>query len=145
MKNALVVVEAGGARLVRDAECTGAKLDDVMALDDDARDALGDGTRRADPRSHGRRRRDRSGRRSRERVVTVFEPGVRVHVVGVGGAGMSGLARLLVETGRRSERQRPGRLGRCSKRCVHVGVTVAVGHDGATRRERRRRARGRRP
>jgi len=31
MKNALVVVEAGGARLVRDAECTGAKLDEVMA------------------------------------------------------------------------------------------------------------------
>ena len=31
MKNALVVVEAGGARLIRDAECTGAKLDEVMA------------------------------------------------------------------------------------------------------------------
>ena len=30
MKNALVVVEAGGARLVLDAECTGAKLDDVL-------------------------------------------------------------------------------------------------------------------
>ena len=32
-------------------------------------------------------------------VVTLFEPGVSVHVVGVGGAGMSGLARLLVESG----------------------------------------------
>jgi UDP-N-acetylglucosamine--N-acetylmuramyl-(pentapeptide) pyrophosphoryl-undecaprenol N-acetylglucosamine transferase len=31
MKNALAVVEAGGARLVLDAECTGAKLDDVLA------------------------------------------------------------------------------------------------------------------
>jgi UDP-N-acetylglucosamine--N-acetylmuramyl-(pentapeptide) pyrophosphoryl-undecaprenol N-acetylglucosamine transferase len=31
MKNALVVVESGGARLVLDAECTGAKLDDVLA------------------------------------------------------------------------------------------------------------------
>jgi UDP-N-acetylglucosamine--N-acetylmuramyl-(pentapeptide) pyrophosphoryl-undecaprenol N-acetylglucosamine transferase len=30
MKNALVVVEAGGARLVLDAECSGAKLDDVL-------------------------------------------------------------------------------------------------------------------
>jgi UDP-N-acetylglucosamine--N-acetylmuramyl-(pentapeptide) pyrophosphoryl-undecaprenol N-acetylglucosamine transferase len=30
MKNALAVVEAGGARLVLDAECTGAKLDDVV-------------------------------------------------------------------------------------------------------------------
>ncbi len=31
MKNALVVVEAGGARLVLDAECSGAKLDDVLS------------------------------------------------------------------------------------------------------------------
>jgi UDP-N-acetylmuramate--alanine ligase len=31
--------------------------------------------------------------------VTTFGAGVRVHVVGVGGAGMSGLARLLVEAG----------------------------------------------
>jgi UDP-N-acetylglucosamine--N-acetylmuramyl-(pentapeptide) pyrophosphoryl-undecaprenol N-acetylglucosamine transferase len=30
MKNALVVVEAGGARLVLDAECTGVQLDDVL-------------------------------------------------------------------------------------------------------------------
>jgi UDP-N-acetylmuramate--alanine ligase len=32
-------------------------------------------------------------------VVKVFENGVRVHIVGVGGAGMSALARLLVESG----------------------------------------------
>ncbi len=31
--------------------------------------------------------------------MTIFAPGTRVHVVGVGGAGMSGLARLLVESG----------------------------------------------
>jgi len=30
MKNALVVVEAGGARLVLDAECSGATLDEVL-------------------------------------------------------------------------------------------------------------------
>jgi UDP-N-acetylglucosamine--N-acetylmuramyl-(pentapeptide) pyrophosphoryl-undecaprenol N-acetylglucosamine transferase len=30
MKNALAVVEVGGARLVLDAECNGAKLDDVL-------------------------------------------------------------------------------------------------------------------
>jgi UDP-N-acetylglucosamine--N-acetylmuramyl-(pentapeptide) pyrophosphoryl-undecaprenol N-acetylglucosamine transferase len=30
MKNALAVVEAGGARLVLDAECTGARLDEVL-------------------------------------------------------------------------------------------------------------------
>lgn len=30
LKNALAVVEAGGARLVLDAECTGAKLDEVL-------------------------------------------------------------------------------------------------------------------
>ena len=31
LKNALVVVESGGARLVLDAECSGAKLDDVLS------------------------------------------------------------------------------------------------------------------
>ena len=53
MKNALVVVEAGGARLVLDAECTGAKLDDVLDGDDDARDAGLDG--HAAARTLGRR------------------------------------------------------------------------------------------
>ncbi len=32
-------------------------------------------------------------------LVSVFRPGVRVHVVGVGGAGMSGMAMLLAEYG----------------------------------------------
>ena len=31
--------------------------------------------------------------------MSVFRPGVRVHVVGVGGAGMSGMAMLLSEYG----------------------------------------------
>ncbi|MGD0853950.1 MAG: UDP-N-acetylmuramate--L-alanine ligase [Acidimicrobiales bacterium] len=63
-------------------------------------------------------------------VVTVFSPGVRVHVVGVGGAGMSGLARLLVESGAVVS-------GSDLKDSVtlealrELGVTVFVGHDGA--------------
>jgi UDP-N-acetylmuramate--alanine ligase len=63
-------------------------------------------------------------------VVTVFDPGVRVHIVGVGGAGMSGLARLLVES---------GALVSGSDLADSVvleelrtlGVSVAVGHDAS--------------
>ena len=36
LKNALVVVEAGGARLVMDSECTAARLDEVLASMSDA-------------------------------------------------------------------------------------------------------------
>jgi len=60
--------------------------------------------------------------------VNVFEPGVRVHVVGVGGAGMSGLARLLVESGALvsgSDLADSAVL----EELRAIGVTVAVGHD----------------
>jgi UDP-N-acetylmuramate--alanine ligase len=63
-------------------------------------------------------------------VVTIFAPGVRVHIVGVGGAGMSGLARLLVESGAVVS-------GSDLADTVTIealrgaGVTVFVGHDGA--------------
>jgi len=63
-------------------------------------------------------------------VVTVFSPGVRVHVVGVGGAGMSGLARLLVESGAvvsGSDLQDSVTL----EALRELGVTVFVGHDGS--------------
>jgi len=59
--------------------------------------------------------------------VKVFEPGVRVHVVGVGGAGMSGLARLLVESGAvvsGSDLADSAVL----EELRALGVTVAVGH-----------------
>jgi UDP-N-acetylmuramate--alanine ligase len=63
-------------------------------------------------------------------VVTLFESGVSVHVVGVGGAGMSGLARLLVESGAvvsGSDLADSSQL----EALRALGVTVAVGHDAA--------------
>jgi UDP-N-acetylmuramate--alanine ligase len=62
--------------------------------------------------------------------VSVFDPGVRVHVVGVGGAGMSGLARLLVEAGAvvsGSDLADSTVLQELRAR----GVLVMVGHDEA--------------
>ncbi|MGA2970091.1 MAG: UDP-N-acetylmuramate--L-alanine ligase [Acidimicrobiales bacterium] len=62
--------------------------------------------------------------------MTSLAPGVRVHVVGVGGAGMSGLARLLVEMG----------CGVSGSDVVEspvlvslrdAGVVVTVGHDAS--------------
>jgi UDP-N-acetylmuramate--alanine ligase len=58
----------------------------------------------------------------------LFDPGVSVHVVGVGGAGMSGLARLLVESGAvvsGSDLADSSQL----ESLRTLGVTVAVGHD----------------
>ncbi len=60
--------------------------------------------------------------------MTLFDPGVSVHVVGVGGAGMSGLARLLVESGAvvsGSDLADSSQL----ESLRALGVTVAVGHD----------------
>jgi len=72
---------------------------------------------------------DRARRRSSRRLdVTAFDPGVRVHVVGVGGAGMSGLARLLVEAGAvvsGSDLADSAVL----EGLRTLGVSVAVGHD----------------
>jgi UDP-N-acetylmuramate--alanine ligase len=62
-------------------------------------------------------------------VVTVFSPGVRVHVVGVAGAGMSGLARLLVESGAVvSGSDLADSVALEALR--DLGVSVFVGHDG---------------
>jgi UDP-N-acetylmuramate--alanine ligase len=60
--------------------------------------------------------------------VTVFEPGVRVHIVGVGGAGMSGLARLLVETGAQVSGSDLADSA-VIEELRAVGVAVAVGHE----------------
>jgi UDP-N-acetylmuramate--alanine ligase len=60
--------------------------------------------------------------------VTVFDSGANVHVVGVGGAGMSGLARLLVESGARvsgSDLADSVTL----EELRAIGVAVAVGHE----------------
>jgi UDP-N-acetylmuramate--alanine ligase len=61
-------------------------------------------------------------------VTTVFEPGARVHIVGVGGAGMSGLARLLAELGCRvsgSDSHKSPALDELRA----AGVEVHLGHD----------------
>lgn len=62
--------------------------------------------------------------------MTTFDPGVRVHIVGVGGAGMSGLARLLVESGALvSGSDLTDSLVLEELRAL--GVTVGVGHQAA--------------
>jgi UDP-N-acetylmuramate--alanine ligase len=61
-------------------------------------------------------------------VVSIFESGAHVHVVGVGGAGMSGLARLLIESGADvsgSDLADSSQL----ESLRSTGVTVALGHD----------------
>jgi UDP-N-acetylmuramate--alanine ligase len=66
--------------------------------------------------------------------VTVLGPGVRVHIVGVGGAGMSGLARLLLESGAQVS-------GSDLSDSVileglrDLGVTVELGHESSNARE----------
>lgn len=62
--------------------------------------------------------------------MTVFAAGVRVHVVGVGGAGMSGLARLLVESG--AVVSGSDVLDSAVLEGLRaIGVSVALGHEGA--------------
>ncbi len=59
-----------------------------------------------------------------------FEPGSRVHIVGVGGSGMSGVARLLHERGclvsGSDAADSPGLAA-----LAELGMTIHVGHDGA--------------
>ena len=62
--------------------------------------------------------------------MTVLSPGARVHVVGVGGSGMSGLARLLHEMGCRvsgSDHAASAVLDELSA----AGIHVDLGHDAA--------------
>lgn len=62
--------------------------------------------------------------------MTAFDPGVRVHIVGVGGAGMSGVARLLVDAGADvsgSDLNDSSVLEALRAR----GVVVNVGHDAS--------------
>ena len=62
--------------------------------------------------------------------MTVFGDGVRVHIVGVGGAGMSGLARLLVESGATVS---GSDLADSSviETLRTIGVAISIGHDSA--------------
>ncbi len=58
----------------------------------------------------------------------MFDPGTRVHVVGVGGAGMSGLARLLSERGCVVSGS-DGRDSPTLDELAASGLAVSVGHD----------------
>lgn len=62
--------------------------------------------------------------------MTAFDPGVRVHIVGVGGAGMSGLARLLVESGTLVSGSDLADTV-VLEELRTLGVAVAVGHDAS--------------
>jgi UDP-N-acetylmuramate--alanine ligase len=60
--------------------------------------------------------------------VKVFDEGVRVHIVGVGGAGMSGLARMLVESGATvsgSDLADSSPL----ESLRTIGASISIGHD----------------
>ncbi|MGB8197492.1 MAG: UDP-N-acetylmuramate--L-alanine ligase [Acidimicrobiales bacterium] len=62
--------------------------------------------------------------------MTLFDPGTHVHVVGIGGAGMSGLARFLVESGAMvsgSDLTDSSLLDSLRS----LGITIAVGHDAS--------------
>lgn len=62
--------------------------------------------------------------------MKLFDEGVRVHIVGVGGAGMSGLARLLVEFGATVS---GSDLADSSlvEALRTIGVSISIGHDAA--------------
>jgi len=127
-KNALVVVEAGGATLVLDRECTGAKLEGSLETMMEPRplrpwhSARARSDERTPPRpSRWSWARSEDGR---ERCAVTLECTSWVS----GGAGMSGVARLLVERGARvsgSDAQDSSAL----EGLRALGVDVYVGHD----------------
>ena len=95
-KNAQWLVDAGAAVLVPDRECTAER---IAALVDELLCRPGapgrDGRRRSDRRAARRRRGHRGGGARARRRMTPR----RIHLVGIGGAGMSGLARLAAQAG----------------------------------------------
>ena len=60
--------------------------------------------------------------------MKVFDDGVRVHIVGVGGAGMSGLARLLVESGALVSGSDLADSAMIEELRT-LGVSISIGHD----------------
>ena len=140
--NALPVVDAGGGLIVDDADLTPSFVaDTVTGLLDDARPAAGDdGGRRAGgpPRRRAARGRGRARRRTRfpqraesgcgERERSLPEELQRVHMVGIGGAGMSGIARILLDRGGMVS----GSDAKESRGVVALrarGASIRIGHD----------------
>ena len=95
-------------------------------------------------RPHRRRSAEDGGEHGRRPVAELPVPAEelgRVHFIGIGGAGMSGIARIMLARGHRRSRQRRQGLARRWPRCARSGATVHVGHDAAHVGERRHRRR----
>ncbi len=132
--NALPVVEAGGGLLIDDAQITAEWLT-ATAVDvlHDGDRLQRDGCGRVRPWGAGRRR--AAGPHRHAGGIgrwTMTEPASlgRVHIVGIGGAGMSGIARIMVAQGV----QVSGSDAKDSRRLQAlraVGVDARVGHDAA--------------
>ena len=61
-----------------------------------------------------------------------------VHFIGVGGVGMSGIARVAHDQGMRRDRARTSRRAATPSSCSDAGVTVFIGQDGREHPRRRR-------
>ena len=145
--NARPVVDAGGGLLVDDADCTPdwvAATRDPAAAGPERLDAMG--ARRRSVRPAGRRRAaGRPGRSrppprvggDRERAVARHLPADlgRVHFIGIGGAGMSGIARIMLARGLPVSGS-DAKDSSSSPRCARWAPTVAR---RPRRGERRRR------
>ena len=64
----------------------------------------------------------------------------RVHFVGIGGAGLSGIARIMLARGIAGQRQRRQRHARPRRRCASSARAVHLGHDAAHVARRRHRS-----
>ena len=147
VRNARPVVEAGGGLLVADADLTPAWVaDHVPAPGHGPRAARGDGRGggRADParrrraaRPHRPRRRPcRAGRAGPAMRVPVPEEILpaerlgRVHFVGIGGAGLSGIARIMLARGIPVSGS-DGTDSPALEALRALGARVHLGHDAA--------------
>ena len=132
--NARPVVDAGGALLVADADFTPDWVAaNVPGAGHRPRAARRDGRGRVGP-DPARRRREAGADRPRGGPVKVRSPRLsrgplgRVHLVGIGGAGLSGIARLLLARGIEVSGS-DGVASPTLDALRELGATVHVGHD----------------
>ena len=151
-RNARGVVEAGAAVLVPDAELDSpAYAEAVLGLlrDEDARDRDGrgeqgtgqagrDGARRASRHRGGARHGASEAARARRGAGPDADgQGEHVtqarsaHFIGIGGAGMSAVARVFHDQGGERDRLRPEAFAVLASSSRRAGIPVAIGHDAA--------------
>ncbi len=144
--NARVLAEAGGAVMVRDAACTGAALAeeldrlfaDPAALPEMERavHSLGRPEAAGAAAAPGRTVRSSSARfgapMSADRSGAPWDPSVpsAVHVVGIGGAGMSAIATVLSSMGHVVTGS-DLRESAVTERLSALGIPVSIGHEAA--------------